>query len=694
MVNENGRWDTMLKKLRLSTRITLIIAICMIIGFGSVSVVSYAYASHMMTEATVTELSNSAQNAATLIKTRYDAIQMEAKMAAQLDDIRSMNWQRQKAALDRLVEQLGCSEAGVADLSGTLRTNNGSTADISDREYFKKALEGKTSVTDPTPSRVNAAEIIILVAAPIYNDSGRVSGVLVLPHPADNLTQMASDITAGKTGYGYIINQQGVVVAHPDTSLVSSQHSFIEASQRDRSLTRLAEINRKMIRGESGFGEYEYQGVEKVTAYAPIPGTAWSIGLAVPRSEFYSHLRELLIVIAVITVVVIVGTILTLTQFMQKNLINRLLNLRDISEKVAQGDVNVDIDGTMYDIIGEVSLAFKKVIENAKLQAQSVQKIASGDLTVSVPVRSEADLLGNQLNALIDAQNEVLSSIALAADHVAAGADQLSTTSSSLAQGATEQAGAIEELTSTIDEIAGKTEHNADNAVKARELSGRAKDYAAESNRRMQEMLRAMEDINTSSDNISKIIKVIDDIAFQTNILALNAAVEAARAGQYGRGFAVVAEEVRNLAARSASAAKETTSLIDDSMRKVDAGMKIADETADSLGKIVGAVDEAAALVAEIADASREQANSIAQIKDTLSQINAVVQTNSASAEESAASSEQLAAQASLMKEQIRRFILRSQTASSRAPSQPGKKRALAPARENIRISLGEGDKY
>jgi len=684
----------MLKKLRLSTRITLIITVCMIIGFGCVSVVSYAIASNMLTDAMVTDLTNTAQDAATLIKTRYDAIQTEAKMAAQFDAVRSMDWRKQMPALQKLVEDLGYSEAGVADLNGKVNTTTGSTADVSDRDYFKKALAGETTVTDPISSRVDQ-QMIITVSAPIYDNSGRVAGVLILLHPAEKLTQMASGVTVGKTGYSYIINQEGSIVAHPDMSLVQSRYNFIEAAKEDPSLRRLADIHNKMIRGESGFGAYEYENTEKVTAYTPIPGTHWSVGLAVPREEFYSQLRPLMLSVGSITVLSIVAIIILLTRFMQKNLIQRLLTVRDISERVAQGDVNVEIDTSGHDIIGEVCQAFQKVIDNARIQARSVEIIASGDLTASVPVRSEADLLGLKLNELIDAQNDVFQSITMAADQVSTGAEQLSLSSAHLAQGATEQASALEELAASIDDVANKTNHNAENAVKANDLSSRVKAYAAESNRRMQDMLRAMDDISSSSDNISKIIKVIDDIAFQTNILALNAAVEAARAGQHGKGFAVVAEEVRNLAARSASAAKETTELIDNSMRKVDAGTKIADETAESLGSIVGTVEETAALVEQIADASKEQSHSIEQIKMTLSQVSAVVQTNSASAQEGAASSEELAAQANLMKGQVARFKLKGAGATLNL-SQHEAAQAIPTGRrrEPVQISLVDDDKY
>lgn len=217
----------------------------------------------------------------------------------------------------------------------------------------------------------------------------------------------------------------------------------------------------------------------------------------------------------------------------------------------------------------------------------------------------------------------------------------------------------MEELTASLEEISAQTELNAKNANKANELAESAKLNAVQGNSQMKDMLSAMEDINESSMNISKVIKVIDDIAFQTNILALNAAVEAARAGQHGKGFAVVAEEVRNLAARSASAARETTDMIEGSIKKAEGGTKIAKDTADALRKIVDGVEKVATLVNDIAIASNEQAMGIQQINQGIMQVSQVVQTNSATSEESAAASEQLSGQASMLKETVSRFKLK-----------------------------------
>lgn len=304
------------------------------------------------------------------------------------------------------------------------------------------------------------------------------------------------------------------------------------------------------------------------------------------------------------------------------------------------------------------------LVRSTKEQANIIEKIADGDLTVDVPIRSEKDLLGQKLSEMVQSFNDLIMNIATAAEQVSAGAKQISDSSMALSQGATEQASSIEELTASIEEVSSKTKIS-DNANEANDLTEKAKTYAITGNTHMKEMLKAMDEINESSSNINKIIKVIDDIAFQTNILALNAAVEAARAGQHGKGFAVVAEEVRNLAGRSANAAKETTALIEDSIKKSEAGAKIAAETDEALEKIVDGVRSVSNLVSDIKRASNEQDIAIAQINQGIMQVSQVVQENSATSEESAAASEELSSQAEALKHMIAKFKLNKSSASS-----------------------------
>lgn len=304
-------------------------------------------------------------------------------------------------------------------------------------------------------------------------------------------------------------------------------------------------------------------------------------------------------------------------------------------------------------------------LEKVKVAAE---KMAEGNLDVDVEVDSkdEVGVLAKAFQRMALQLNDTISNINSASDQVAAGAGQVSAASQMLSQSSTEQASSIEETTATIEEITAQTKENAENANRAREVSLIAQENGALGDQKMEEMLVSMEGINASSTKVSKIIKVIDEIAFQTNILSLNAAVEAARAGQHGKGFAVVAEEVRNLAARSADAAKETTDMIEGSIHEVEAGMKIAEETSEALEKLTKGASEVAQLVGDIAEASKEQDIAITQIGQAIAQISDVVQTNSATAEESAAASEELSSQSDILKEMVGKFQLKGMHANKK----------------------------
>ncbi len=362
----------------------------------------------------------------------------------------------------------------------------------------------------------------------------------------------------------------------------------------------------------------------------------------------------------IMIIVIIFGVILSITLglYIARVISKPIRQMVMAADTIALGDVNVNIEASSRDEVGSLAISFQKMIHNIRNQALSAEKIAEGDLTVEVPISSSNDLLGKKLSEIVKKNFEVLSSIFASSDQVAVGSKQVSDASIHLSEGATEQSSAIQELTASIEEISSQTELNANNANQANELAEEAKSNAKQGNSQMKEMLKAMDEINESSTNISKVIKVIDDIAFQTNILALNAAVEAARAGQHGKGFAVVAEEVRNLAARSAKAAKETTEMIEGSIKKSEGGTKIAKDTAQALDKIVNGIEQVATLVSGIASASNEQAIGIKQINQGIMQVSQVVQSNSTTAEEIAAASEELSSQAILLKETVNQFKL------------------------------------
>ncbi len=336
-----------------------------------------------------------------------------------------------------------------------------------------------------------------------------------------------------------------------------------------------------------------------------------------------------------------------------------------VLEEFSKGNLDVMVKGQYKGdhaaIKNAINTTIKAISGYIRETAEILNKMSDGNLDLQITSDFKGDFVSmkNAINNILDSLNEVLGEINMSSEQVATGSQQVAQSSQALSQGSTIQASSIQQITASMTEISEQTKDNAINASKANEFSNSAKDAAANGNEQMVEMVSAMRDINESSANISKIISVIDDIAFQTNILALNAAVEAARAGQHGKGFAVVAEEVRNLAARSANAAKETTDMIENSVKKVDKGMNIAEDTAKALVDIVAGVSKAADLVADIAYASNEQATAISQINEGIFQVSQVTQNNTATAEESAAASEEMTSQAQMLKEMVSKFRLR-----------------------------------
>lgn len=519
---------------------------------------------------------------------------------------------------------------------------------LAERDYFKKAMQGNVVVSEPVVSKATGKPIFV-VAAPV-KQNGQVLGVFVnavkLSHFNENFVDQ---IKIGEQGYAYMFNKQGMILAHP----VKSNILELDISGLD--------FGKTMLQKKNGFEEYIWKGADKLVAFSEVPQTGWIVAAGADLQDIYAPIYKVRrdnIIVAVL-MVFIVGLVIF---FIVRSIVTAVFKAVAFSQNIRQGDVSQRLQLEREDEIGDLGNALNEMADGLQQKAQVAQEIADGDLTCMVNVASDKDSLGLALEKMVQNLRAIIGSIQEASSQINSGSSQVSDASQSLSQGATESAASLEEISSSVTQVESQTRQNAENAGHANQLADSAKSSAGKGSESMDQMMTAMSSINESSQEIGKIIKVIDEIAFQTNLLALNAAVEAARAGQHGKGFAVVAEEVRNLAARSAKAAKETAGLIEDSIHKVTNGNSVAQSTAAALTEIVESISKVTDIVGEISSASHEQAEGMGQISQALAQIDSVTQQNAANAEETASASEELSSQAMQLQHSISRFKVDGQS--------------------------------
>ncbi|HDQ13994.1 MAG TPA: HAMP domain-containing protein [Sediminispirochaeta sp.] len=362
----------------------------------------------------------------------------------------------------------------------------------------------------------------------------------------------------------------------------------------------------------------------------------------------------------VVIIFVIVASLLgvLLAVVIARGIVRPILKGVSFSQEIAIGDLEAELDVYQRDEIGQLADAMRGMQESLQYKANIIKQFADGDFSVAIEKSSSKDELGQSLISMKQSLNELLGQVNTAVDQVNSGADQVSQASQNLSQGATEQASSLEEITSSTNQINSQSKQNAENATEALQIAKKATSDAELGDKQMEQLAEIMGRINASSDAINKVVKVIDDIAFQINLLALNANVEAARAGKYGKGFAVVADEVRNLAVKSADSVKETTKMVEETVDNIKQGTEAANNTTEQLKSIVDGSGKVANFLEEIAQASREQAQAIEQITEGLDQIDEATQASTASAEESASASEELAGQAQQLRAMVSRFQL------------------------------------
>lgn len=518
---------------------------------------------------------------------------------------------------------------------------------VADQAYFQAALTGKTYFSEPMKDLNGNFRVI--ACTPISNDNFK--GVLMATMDAHVYSSFIQNVVVGKTGSAFIINKDGVLIGN------------IAPEKIDQRKT--AEIYKYADLTQSGITIYSYSTGDRICYHAPLPGTdGWSFGIVAPIKEMTSSIEYTIIGLLISSVVcILLGVLFTRTT--ARSIANPITLVCRRLEQLAEGDLHSETaDIRAQDETGILSDSLKKTVLSLRGYMDEIthvlHEVSTGNLLVKPELEYNGDFvpIRESLDNITQSLHESMSAINQASDQVASGSEQLATGAQSLALGSTEQASSIEELSSAISEIAEYVKVNAQNAGGASESAEDVRAKIEVSNQYMKDMVEAMSRINSSSDEIEKIVKTIEDISFQTNILALNAAVEAARAGSAGKGFAVVADEVRNLATKSAHAVKDTALLIGHSREQVEKGTVIAGDTEQALTKVVQSIRVVADNVEQISEASLHQSERIDQVTQSMNQISGVVQTNSATAEESAAASEELSGQAQILKELVEKFRL------------------------------------
>lgn len=626
----------------IKTKIIIYFSIISIIICGIFGFVSYYKSSTSIINTTKDDFTLVANQAsgllATKLSTEFQIIEFIASRSIISNP--SIPIKDKVEALNTNQQMQGYINMDYADLNGNAIATNGKPVNLSDRDYFQKAKNGETSMSELLVSKQDNS-IIMAFAAPVKSE-GKIIGVVVGIKDGRTLSEMTKDITIGKSGYAYIIDGNGIIIGHKDEQLVTDKYNLLEASKQNKDYEELTKLTQKMINKETGSGEYYFNGVNKVLGYAPVVGTNWSIGVTANHSEILSELEGLKVSLLIISFIII-AVALVLVYIIGRQLAVPIIMASEHAMIISTGDFTKEVPekflnrkdevGKLAQALNEIMVSFKRLIMNIH------------DSSISV-VESSKELTATT-------------------EQISLASQQVSKTIEEISKGASEQANDTEKGASTVSELGDYIEKNNSHVLNLDSTShevARLVDEglkiiddlsvkSGESSHSVKEVYNNIIITNESAEFIGQASQVISSIADQTNLLALNAAIEAARVGEAGRGFAVVAEEIRKLAEQSTA----STKTIDDALSKLQSNSRGSVEAIKNVLAIienqVESVKTSENKYKEIAMAIKNSEKAVVELNNSTKELEVrknniinIMQNLSAIAEENAASTEEVSA--------------------------------------------------
>ncbi len=622
--------------------IAVCVSLIVVVTGSGLGLALYGQVSGALIDSYETGLASTAVNASLLVAERLNTYRIAVQMIA--DDpflTGDAPFEERVPLLQQKAKQLGFARLGIADREGNVRYSDGSQANIADREHFKKSIGGRVFISDPIVSKINGS-VIVAAAAPIKAVNTEIIGAVMGIVDGLTLNQLVSDIKFGNSGYAFMVNNQGTIIAHPDTNKVIEQENPIQSAERDASLSALAELERQMILGQSGTGEYVIDGVERYGSYAPVLGTAWSLAVTAPKAEVLAGLervRSLTIVTTLIALTAAVGVALVVG----KIIANPVVLAAAHAETIATGDLSQDVSGALIrrkDEMGRLGRSFDQM-------TRMLRTTVGGLATASQELAAQ----GEQLTSVVQNVLGEMQNVSAATEQISAGLQNVSAATEEMTASSEEMTASLQQLTSEVGEgnqKAGEIDQRAD-SLNQRVTATQASTEQVYAQIQAK-MARAIEQAKIA-DKITMLASANLDISNQTNLLALNAAIEAARAGEAGRGFAVVAEEVRTLANQAAASVQDIQSLtagVQDAVKDLASNSEmllafIKDRIQDDYAGFVAASGEYKHDAEKVFDVTSKAQTMGEQVLGMVTEVSRAIETIAATMNESAAGAQEIA---------------------------------------------------